>query len=845
MTMTISAPARSTTTPPSTGTAAPVEPATPVGPRRRHPNRIPIPPLADCCPGHPRGPLDHASAAELVAMTSTVRNWPVTDRGIDRGRNADATRRGAGKILAWLAGFPGEGWQDRWLTARGDHDGWIIGLLPERQRSGPNITRAQAELRTGLTWLLVSGVIRPDYTLFVRLKTPAVFEVFGLVHDAETFARVGGHHGSPCQVEGVTAAPATLTRARITLIKILLHTGKTRLSDLTSADLLEARGWFLASRRTARALPAAWDILMRLGILPTGSSLAEATRLGRPGPAQMVAFYNVANTNVAQIITRYLAERAPAMDFTSLRGLAADLAGRFWADIEAHHPSMADPTRGLALPTDIAQAWKQRLAEQPGLRGARLDDTTRYATLMAVRAFYLDLADWAQTDPSWAGAVAPTPVRRADVAGFDKSRHRVTARIHQRIRERMPKLPALVAAAEDHLRSARALLAAAQATPVGEDFTHHGATYQRRPNALGQRGADAGQDAIVILHHHDTNTRINQSIVENDAFWAWTVIETLRHTGIRIEELLELTQLALISYRLPATGEVVPLLQIVPSKSNEERLLLVSPELADVLAAIITRLRTLTGTATIPLVARYDPFERQTGPPLPHLFQARRNSAVQTVFSYRSVRRLLIATAERAGLTDATGAPLTFTAHDFRRLFVTDAVNNGLPIHIAARLLGHHSVTTTQAYHAVFQDDLIRDYRSFLDRRRAHRPQVEYRQPTDAEWREFEQHFERRKLELGNCGRPYGSPCSHEHACIRCPMLQVDPRQHTRLTEITHNLRDRITEARANGWLGEIEGLQISLNAARAKLAGLTRTSPVPAPKITNLGMPVIPEATR
>ena len=33
------------------------------------------------------------------------------------------------------------------------------------------------------------------------------------------------------------------------------------------------------------------------------------------------------------------------------------------------------------------------------------------------------------------------------------------------------------------------------------------------------------------------------------------------------------------------------MLQIVPSKTNEERLLLVSPELASVLAAIITRLR--------------------------------------------------------------------------------------------------------------------------------------------------------------------------------------------------------------------------------------------------------------
>ena len=56
----------------------------------------------------------------------------------------------------------------------------------------------------------------------------------------------------------------------------------------------------------------------------------------------------------------------------------------------------------------------------------------------------------------------------------------------------------------------------------------------------------------------------------------------LRLTGIRCEELLELTHHGITEYRLPATGELVPLLQIAPSKTDTERLLLVSPELADV-----------------------------------------------------------------------------------------------------------------------------------------------------------------------------------------------------------------------------------------------------------------------
>jgi hypothetical protein len=72
-------------------------------------------------------------------------------------------------------------------------------------------------------------------------------------------------------------------------------------------------------------------------------------------------------------------------------------------------------------------------------------------------------------------------------------------------------------------------------------------------------------------------------------------------------------------------------------------------------------------------------------------------------------------------------------------------------------------------------------------------------------------------------------------------MLRVSPQQRPRLTEIIHNLRERITEAQMNGWLGEVQGLQISLDAAKRKLASLDRsiernrhTRP------TDLGMPII-----
>jgi hypothetical protein len=196
---------------------------------------------------------------------------------------------------------------------------------------------------------------------------------------------------------------------------------------------------------------------------------------------------------------------------------------------------------------------------------------------------------------------------------------------------------------------------------------------------------------------------------------------------------------------------------------------------------------------------------------------------------------MLNRTLARAGLCDANGEPLIFTPHDFRRIFATEAVSGGLPVHITAHLLGHGRITSTEAYVAVFQDQLIRTYRSYLAGRRAERPQAEYREPTDDEWREFQQHFALRKLELGTCARPYQTPCRHEHACVRCLMLRVDRRQRDRLADIAQNLRERITEAQHNGWHGEIEGLRISLQAAESKLVTLDRkTSNTPTP----LGLP-------
>ena len=81
-------------------------------------------------------------------------------------------------------------------------------------------------------------------------------------------------------------------------------------------------------------------------------------------------------------------------------------------------------------------------------------------------------------------------------------------------------------------------------------------------------------------------------------------------------------------------------------------------------------------------------------------------------------------------------------------------MNNGLPIHIGAALLGHLNLQTTRGYVAVFNEDVVRHCQEYLERRRGVRPDGGYRNVTEQEWREFGEHFDRRKVELGGCMRP-------------------------------------------------------------------------------------------
>jgi integrase len=762
--------------------------------------------------------------------------WPATAQA--RGQAAErlagllpGNAAGREALLTWLQGQDGSSWQQRWLASGADAAGaawWQLARGWLHRRPG-HLVPAVPALVSALVMAICADILRPSLTWLAasRRDHAELARAMTALRDPEGFARLRALcDGDPAVSK--TARSHTLRRAAV----ILAARGGT-LASITIGDVLELLDTEAGVHGAARSEAAAcYRLLRQMGIFGPAAPmrLRQLRTAGQRTPAEMIDRHHLACRPIRDLLVDYLRERQPAMDYGSLEQLARRL-GMFWADLEAHHPGIDS----LHLSTEVADAWKQRLRTKQqtittAAGGKTVIDAERICHrefLTPVRAFYLDLAQWAVDDPGrWGPWAAPCPVGQAETIQGKVQRHR-KSRMDARTRERLPVLPVLVRSAARQHADARALLQAARDTRPG-DATIAPGTALIRPAATGAM-------AKVWAIDPATGKRRNLTAEEDRAFWAWATVEILRATGIRIEELVQLSHHSFVQYRLPGTGELVPLLQIVPSKTDAERLLVISPELADVLSAIISRIR---GTSrAVPLVAAYDDHERVWLPPAPVLFQ-RRIGAENRAIPPHTIRKILTAALASTGLTDPAGGPLHYTPHDFRRMFLTDAIMNGLPPHIAQIIAGHRDINVTLGYKAVYPDEAIQAHLAFLARRRALRPTEEYRTPTDAEWEEFLGHFERRKVATGTCGRAFATPCIHEHSCLRCALHWPDPAQKARIAEIRDNLIARIAEADREGWAGEAEGLKISLAGAEDKLAQIGRRTRTPAP--VGLGMPAL-----
>lgn len=789
--------------------------------RRRHAVRREVPPTIfvrqaviaapaplPAVPPRPHGMLDAAPIDLIRTVAAEV--WP-DPRSRRRSRD-----RGLRLLAGHLTRFPGENWQQRW-----DASGLHLRGNPVRALGGSS--GIGTELTQALEALFALRIIRPTLEAFRSNRFRDYADAFRQAHDDPALDRI---------FTAIDAADSTKHFKRRALFDVTcaLTTQGIMFGDLTPEAFLhyatETREAAMSAYTIATYVGhLAWQVLHEIGHFPkaTPSTLRASLRAPQLSPVELVDQYQLANREVRQLLIDYLRRRSTEVDYSTLSGLGTTLVFNFWKTVEQINPVQAD----LRLSEDTYQRWRAAIA-------VRSDGTARLSEetiLISVRALYFDIQAWAVHEPErWAVWSVPCPIPRSEIRANAKRRHRQKERTHDSIRTLQPLLPLLADYVDVTYRHFQQLLTRASLAQPGELITVEDRVYRRLFTAADHRRAIQHGEANIRVLDERTGEAINLSVKEDTAFWEWAIVETFRHSGLRCEELLELSQLSIRQYQRP-NSEVIALLVIAPSKTDRERVIPMSAQLFHVIACIIRRLA--QGRKTIPLATRYDVHERVTTDPQPFLFQ-RRIGQRNEVMSPGAVGELLRRICGKAAERHPELAGHLFRPHDFRRLFATELVNHGLPIHIGAALLGHLNLETTRGYVAVFEEDVIRHYQAHLQRRREMRPNTEYRPVTDTEWTEFQEHFDKRKLELGNCGRPYATPCSHEHACIRCPMLHVDPKMVTRLDEIEEDLLLRRQRAETEGWHGEIEGLDLTLTFLRSK-----RQEAIRLPRnTTQLGMP-------
>ena len=743
-------------------------------------------------PPQPRGDLARATPGKIAAVSqSTWDDWRTREH-----RREAAIKR----LLRHLASFPGETWQQRWEGSGLDEPGRLVRDLEHGDRGRSTITG-------GLEALLCLRVIQPSLPAMRSNKFLAYAKTFRVAQADPLLDRFFK------EVDATDATRLYRNRALFDVCCALTTQGIT-LADLTPEAFLhytkECRelAGVVNTSTTRFTGHLAWEVLHEMAHFPaqTPRALRTALRAGRLSVDQLVHRYPVANPQIAQLFIDYLTRRQPGLDYSSLQGLARELVSTFWCAVERIRPGQAD----LRLSEETYQQWRAGLKFKP-------DGSPRLSqdlTLMAVRAFYYDLQAWAAEQPEqWARWVAPCPIRDPETRGKAARRRRSSERIADRTRRRQPLLSALVEHVETKYARLAELLAAGTATTAGEVVALDGRTYQKVLTDYDRRRETEFGQAPVRVRDQATGELVNVSRKEHTAFWEWAIVETLRHSGVRVEELLELSQLSIRQYQRP-NGEVVPLLVIAPSKTDRERVIPMSAELFHVIAAIIRR--HTRDQPTIPLVTRFDPHDKLTSSPHPFLFQ-RVVGPRREVFSSTAVVHILGQLCAELAEHRREFAEAKFTPHDFRRLLATDLVNSGLPIHIGAALLGHLDLETTRGYVAVFEEDLVRHYQAHLARRRTLRPDHEYRPASDSGVARVRGALRQAQGRTRQLRAALRNSLSARARVRQVSRLQIDPKMLPRLDELEEDLTLRRARATHEGWLGEIEGIDLTLTFLRQK----------------------------
>jgi site-specific recombinase XerD len=107
-----------------------------------------------------------------------------------------------------------------------------------------------------------------------------------------------------------------------------------------------------------------------------------------------------------------------------------------------------------------------------------------------------------------------------------------------------------------------------------------------------------------------------------------------------------------------------------------------------------------------------------------------RFTAPEFFISRRSKGPVTEAAIRRVVASVRVAAGISFSLHVLRHSFVTMLLRSGVPIHVARDLAGHSSITTTEGYSRVFEEDRRRFVQVVRFRDAGHRAETEEVEPT-------------------------------------------------------------------------------------------------------------------
>jgi len=417
-------------------------------------------------------PASLLSADQIIARIDTPPFRPANGTGY--------RRHGTARILQWLACFPGDSWQQRWKASGAEarpKEQWLDLPMQWRQATGQSTAPHNRDcFQAGLLMLVCADVIRPGLGWMVRKASNWIVPAMAACRDPHGYAAL--QNLIDADPDGITAGQARLALGRITMI-LACKGGLVR--DITVGDYLQLLDAMRETGTGGAGRLLAYRLLHGLGHLGpdapvTGRAFLQAA--GQRTVEELVGRYQVRCRPVRDLLVDYLRERQPAVDYVTLAKLAGDLVRLFWTDLERHHPGIDS----INLAPEIADAWRHRISYRPvtaaapdgGPAETLVPRADARSVMMTVRAFYLDIAQWALDEPHrWARWAVPCPIKETDCnrAKHDKL---VKSRMDQRTRERLPHLPALARALSQHRLASAALLEQARQARPGDIFTSGG-----------------------------------------------------------------------------------------------------------------------------------------------------------------------------------------------------------------------------------------------------------------------------------------------------------------------------------------------------------------------------------